>query len=56
MAPNYPQRKIGNDNVSAEGLGCMGMSFAYTSFGGYDNEQSYKVLTKAADLGVNLWV
>ncbi|KAF2481842.1 aldo-keto reductase [Neohortaea acidophila] len=55
MAPNYPQRKIGNDNVSAEGLGCMGMSFAYTSFGGYDNEQSYKVLTKAADLGVNLW-
>jgi len=33
----------------------MGMSFSYTSFGGFDNEQSYKVLTRAADLGVTLW-
>lgn len=55
MATQYPQRKIGDDNVSAQGLGCMGMSFSYTSFGGFDNEQSYKVLTKAADLGVTLW-
>ncbi len=31
------------------------MSFSYTSFGGFDNEQSYKVLTRAADLGVTLW-
>lgn len=55
MASKYPQRKIGDTSVSAEGLGCMGMSFAYTSFGGYDDEQSYKVLTRAADLGISLW-
>ena len=55
MAAKYPQRKIGEDSVSAEGLGCMGMSFSYTSFGGFDNEQSYQVLTRAADLGVTLW-
>lgn len=55
MASTYPQRKIGDDSVSAEGLGCMGMSFSYTSFGGFDNEQSYQVLTKAADMGVTLW-
>ena len=55
MATKYPQRKIGDDSVSAEGLGCMGMSFSYTSFGGFDNEQSYKVLTRAADLGISLW-
>ncbi len=56
MAGRYPQRKIGDDNVSAEGLGCMGMSFSYTSFGGFNNEQSYEVLTKATDMGVTLWV
>ena len=55
MTAKYPQRKIGDDSVSAEGLGCMGMSFSYTSFGGFDNEQSYEVLSKAADLGVSLW-
>lgn len=55
MASKYPQRKIGDDSVSAEGLGCMGMSFSYTSFGGFDNEQSYQVLTKAADMGITLW-
>ncbi|KAF2169625.1 hypothetical protein M409DRAFT_20039 [Zasmidium cellare ATCC 36951] len=55
MAPSYPQRKIGEDNVSAQGLGCMGMSFAYTSYGGYDDAESLKVLTKAADLGITFW-
>lgn len=55
MPANYPKRKIGDDDVSAQGLGCMGMSFSYTSFGGFDNEQSYTVLTKAADLGITLW-
>ncbi|KAI7484791.1 Aldo/keto reductase [Hortaea werneckii] len=53
--PKYPQRKIGDDLVSATGLGCMGMSFAYTSFGGYDDQASAAVLTRAADLGVNFW-
>jgi len=55
MAAKYPQRKIGDDKVSAQGLGCMGMSFGYTSYGGYDDQESLKVLTKAADLGINFW-
>lgn len=55
MAAKYPQRKIGDDLVSAQGLGCMGMSFGYTSYGGYDDEESFKVLTRAADLGVTFW-
>lgn len=55
MASKYPQRKIGEDSVSAQGLGCMGMSFGYTSFGGYDDQASAEVLTKAADLGITLW-
>lgn len=51
----YPQRKIGDELVSAQGLGCMGMSFAYTSFGGQDDEASLEVLTRAADLGLTFW-
>ena len=31
------------------------MSFAYTSYGGYDDEESAKVLTKAADMGITFW-
>ena len=55
MPSSYPQRKIGNDSVSAQGLGCMGMSFAYTSFGGYNDKASLEVLTAAADMGITLW-
>nr|OQO29924.1 hypothetical protein B0A51_02920 [Rachicladosporium sp. CCFEE 5018] len=55
MASKYPQRKIGEDSVSAQGLGCMGMSFAYTSYGGFDDKESLEVLTKAADLGITFW-
>lgn len=51
----YPQRKIGDTTVSAQGLGCMGMSFGYTSYGGYDDAASLEVLTRAADLGVTFW-
>ncbi|KAI0490347.1 aldo-keto reductase [Xylaria cf. heliscus] len=54
MAAKYPQRKIGDDSVSAIGLGCMGMSYSYAS-GGYNDEESYKVLTKAADSGITFW-
>jgi aryl-alcohol dehydrogenase-like predicted oxidoreductase len=50
--PSYPQRTIGDDKVSAQGLGCMGMSQAYSSFGGYDDEESLAVLTAAADMGI----
>lgn len=55
MTSKYPQRKIGDDYVSAIGLGCMGMSYAYASFGGFNEEESYKVLTKAADAGITFW-
>ncbi|KAI3397239.1 hypothetical protein diail_11118 [Diaporthe ilicicola] len=51
----FPTRKIGDDNVSAIGLGCMGMSFGYTSFGGYDDKESLNVLTRSADLGILFW-
>lgn len=55
MTAKYPQRKIGDDSVSAIGLGCMGMSFSYASFGGFNEEESYKVLTRAADAGITFW-
>ena len=55
MVLRFPQRKIGNDLVSAIGLGCMGMSIVLSS-GPYDDEESLKVLTQAADMGINFWV
>jgi len=55
MSSKFPQRQIGEDKVSAQGLGCMGMSFGYTSYGGYDDAESLKVLTKAANLGITFW-
>jgi aryl-alcohol dehydrogenase-like predicted oxidoreductase len=50
--PSYPQRQLGDDKVSAQGLGCMGMSQAYSSFGGYDDPESLATLTAAADMGI----
>lgn len=46
------RRRIGVDGpeVSAIGLGCMGMSFAY---GGQDDAESTRTLHRALDLGVN---
>jgi aryl-alcohol dehydrogenase-like predicted oxidoreductase len=55
MPAPFPQRKIGDDDVSAQGLGCMGMTFGYTSFGGYDADAALAVLSRAADLGVTFW-
>jgi len=46
---------IGDDKVSAQGLGCMGMSQAYTSFGGYDDKASLDTLTWASDHGITFW-
>ncbi|MBX5135227.1 aldo/keto reductase [Rhizobium lentis] len=46
-------RKLGNDlTVSAVGLGCMGMSFAY---GASDEAESVKTLHRAVDLGVTFF-
>ncbi|MBX5225803.1 aldo/keto reductase [Rhizobium sp. NLR4a] len=46
-------RKLGNDlSVSAVGLGCMGMSFAY---GASDEAESVRTLHRAVDLGVTFF-
>ncbi|WP_294214920.1 aldo/keto reductase [uncultured Chryseobacterium sp.] len=47
-------RKLGNTGkeLSAIGLGCMGMSFAY---GPADEQESISTLHKALDLGINFW-
>lgn len=40
------------EKLSALGLGCMGMSFAY---GPTDDDESIATLHKALDLGINFW-
>jgi aryl-alcohol dehydrogenase-like predicted oxidoreductase len=47
-------RKLGTtgEQLSALGLGCMGMSFAY---GPTDDKESLATLEKALDLGINFW-
>jgi len=47
-------RKLGNTgiNLSAIGLGCMGMSYAY---GPVNDEESIKTLHRSLELGINFW-
>jgi aryl-alcohol dehydrogenase-like predicted oxidoreductase len=47
-------RNLGNtgEKLSATGLGCMGMSFAY---GVYDDQESVATLHRALELGINFW-
>lgn len=45
-----PTRNLGGLTVSAQGLGCMGMSHGY---GATDDAQSIETLRHAVDLGVN---
>lgn len=48
------QRILGNthEKISAIGLGCMGMSFAY---GPKNDNESITVLKRALELGINFW-
>jgi aryl-alcohol dehydrogenase-like predicted oxidoreductase len=48
------KRKLGRQGleVSALGLGCMGMSFAY---GHPDDAESIRVLRRSLELGINFW-
>ncbi|MGW5863766.1 aldo/keto reductase [Streptomyces sp. NPDC055239] len=46
-----PTRRLGGLTVSAQGLGCMGMSHAY---GAADDAQSIATIHRALDLGVTL--
>ncbi|WP_251096513.1 aldo/keto reductase [Streptomyces sp. Caat 7-52] len=48
---DVPTRHLGNLAVSAQGLGCMGMSHGY---GATDDAQSVATLHRALDLGVTL--
>ncbi|MEV5609847.1 aldo/keto reductase [Streptomyces sp. NPDC052225] len=48
---DLPTRRLGALTVSAQGLGCMGMSHAY---GTSDDDQSIGTLHRALDLGVTL--
>lgn len=46
-------RRIGESEVGAIGLGCMGMSWAYGA--GISQEEAATVLRRALELGVNHW-
>ena len=48
------QRRLGQHGleVSALGLGCMGMSFAY---GAPNDDESLRVLRRSLELGINFW-
>jgi len=53
---NVPQRKIGDANVSAIGLGCMGMSFPHLNKNPVEDEKRhFDVLTQAANSGQTFW-
>lgn len=51
MATMMSQRKLGDLRVSAQGLGCMGMSAAY---GPGDEAESIATIQRALDLGVTM--
>src|SRR5215218_3765099 len=53
MTSTLPQRRLGPFDVGAIGLGCMGMTWAYTT-GSRDDERSAAVIHRAIELGVTL--
>jgi len=52
-----PKRKLGNEQVSALGLGCMGMTHSYAHKDDPEEAErkNLEVLTRAADLGQTFW-
>ncbi|SEW19215.1 aldo/keto reductase [Chitinophaga arvensicola] len=50
-------RKLGKtgESISAIGLGCMGMSFAYGNEQDFNEPESLATLELALDLGINFW-
>lgn len=55
MMSTFPQRKIGDDSVSAIGLGCMGMSTALYYGLERDEAEVFQTLDTAANLGITFW-
>ena len=53
MNTKIPTRKLGNIEVSAIGLGCMGMSFAYGPVA--DKKEMISLIHSAVDEGVNFF-
>jgi aryl-alcohol dehydrogenase-like predicted oxidoreductase len=53
MRPHVEKRKLGNLEVSAIGLGCMGMSFGYGPPA--DRQEMIKLIRRAFDLGVTFF-
>ncbi|WP_405776037.1 aldo/keto reductase [Streptomyces sp. NBC_00859] len=51
MTSTLPVRRLGELSVSAQGLGCMGMSHGY---GASDDDQSIATIHRALELGVTL--
>ena len=56
MSPTIPTRALGNEGlaVSAQGLGCMGMSFAYGATSA-DQPEARATIRRAVELGVSLF-
>ena len=52
MTAPIARRRLGDLEVSAQGLGCMGMS---QSYGAADRDESLAVLDRALDLGITFW-
>jgi aryl-alcohol dehydrogenase-like predicted oxidoreductase len=53
MTMKLPQRRIGELEVGAIGLGCMGMTWAYST-GDRDDARSAAVIHRAIDVGITL--
>jgi aryl-alcohol dehydrogenase-like predicted oxidoreductase len=53
MEKTLPRRPLGSSHVGAIGLGCMGMTWAYTT-GGRDDDRSIATIHRAIERGMTL--